>query len=140
MPKKPVFGIFSRFHHQFFLIFLHKNAYQQMAKTWPSSISKKNFFRPKMPKMYRKLPFLQNFIELFPYIFCFIFFSPYTFLVLLPFLFPFYIYHQVDQICIALVFLPSGKEAAIKIARLFILTNQVNCSSHHGDLNRCFFA
>ena len=40
-------------------------------------------------KDYRKSPFLQIFIWLFS----FVFLRPYTFLILLPFLFPFYIYH-----------------------------------------------
>ena len=44
-----------------------------MPKTWPSSIFEKFFFRPKIPEIRRKSPFLQIFIRLFPYISLFFF-------------------------------------------------------------------
>ena len=67
--KNRFFGIFSRFHHQFFSDFLHKDAYQQCPKHGRFQfLIKKFFFRPKMPDICRKSPFLQIFIGFLPYI------------------------------------------------------------------------
>jgi len=41
MTKKPIFGIFLRFHHLFFLIFLHKDACQYFQKGVKNHFTKK---------------------------------------------------------------------------------------------------
>ena len=60
MPEKPVFWHFLEISSLVFCIFFAQRCVIAMLKTWPSSIFKENFFR--------KSPFLQIFIGLFPYI------------------------------------------------------------------------
>ena len=53
-----------------------------MPKIWPSQIFEEFFFRPEMPEICRKSPFLQIFIGLFPYIL--LFFRKETLFITLP--------------------------------------------------------
>ena len=68
MPEKPVFWHFLEILSLVFSDFLHKDAHQQCLKHRRVRFSRKIFFRPKMPEICRKSPFLQIFIGLFPYI------------------------------------------------------------------------
>ena len=67
MPENR-FLAFSRDFIQFFSDFLHKDVYQECSKHDRVRFSKRVFFRPKMPEIYRKSPFLYIFLRLFTYI------------------------------------------------------------------------
>ena len=80
--KNRFFGIFSRFHHWFYLIFCTKMRISNAHNIGQVRFLRKNFFRPKMPEICRKLPFLQILFGLFPYIS--LFFQLKTLLITMP--------------------------------------------------------
>ena len=79
--KNWFFGIFSRFHHCFFLIFCSKMRIRnaQNGLVW---FLRKIFFQPKVPEICRKSLFLQIFLRLFPYFS--LFFHTKTLLITMP--------------------------------------------------------
>ena len=68
--KNRFLGIFSRFHHQFFLIFAPR-CVLAILKTWLSPIFEKIFFWPKIPEVCRNSPFCRFSLDFFLLCRCF---------------------------------------------------------------------
>ena len=86
-----------------FFYFFAQTGILGMLNTWPSPIVENFFFRSKIPEICQKLPFLQIFIGLFPYISYF--FHTKTFMISLfrSFVRSFFHYYQVGPISMWLV-------------------------------------
>ena len=107
MPEKPVFWHFLEISSLVFIYFFAQTGILGMLNTWPSPIVENFFFRSKIPEICQKLPFLQIFIGLFPYISYF--FHTKTFMISLfrsfvrSFVRSYFHYYQVGPISMWLV-------------------------------------
>ena len=109
MPEKPFFGIFSIFHNQFSLIFCIKMRISNAQNMAEFDFREKIFFRPKMPEICRKSPFLQIFIGYFFLIFRCFFHTNKLVISLFSSLVRSFVHYQVGPISMQLVssvFLP----------------------------------